>query len=127
MELLHKLLVLLQLLPLGLLLLLRLLLLRGLQGFVGAKSNLGALRLAVADKLHVHRVSDRVGAHRQEQAVGRGYLLVADRGDDVAALDSGCLCIMEWPENIEELLPEETLKVSISVSPSGARILQWED
>ena len=42
-------------------------------------------------------------------------------------LDSGCLCIMEWPENIEELLPEETLKVSISVSPSGARILQWED
>ena len=31
-------------------------------------------------------------------------------------LDSGCLCLMEWPENIEELLPEETLKVSITVS-----------
>ena len=42
-------------------------------------------------------------------------------------LDSGCLCIMEWPENIEDLLPEETLKVSVTVSPSGARILQWED
>ena len=26
-------------------------------------------------------------------------------------LDSGCLCLMEWPENIEELLPEETLKI----------------
>ena len=42
-------------------------------------------------------------------------------------LDSGCLCIMEWPENIEDLLPEETLKVSVTVSPSGSRILQWED
>lgn len=42
-------------------------------------------------------------------------------------LDSGCLCIMEWPENIEDLLPEETLKVSVTVSPSGSRILRWED
>ena len=32
-------------------------------------------------------------------------------------LDSGYLCIMEWPENIEDLLPEETLKVSIKVNP----------
>ena len=42
-------------------------------------------------------------------------------------LDSGCLCLMEWPENIEGLLPEETLKVSISVLEDGARILRWED
>ena len=42
-------------------------------------------------------------------------------------LDSGCLCIMEWPENIEDLLPEETLKVFVTVSPSGSRILRWED
>ena len=42
-------------------------------------------------------------------------------------LDSGCLCIMEWPENIEELLPEETLKVSISVNPDQSRTLEWED
>jgi len=42
-------------------------------------------------------------------------------------LDSGCLCIMEWPENIEDLLPEETLKVSISVGPDGSRTLSWED
>lgn len=41
-------------------------------------------------------------------------------------LDSGCLCIMEWPENIEELLPEETLKVSISVNPDQSRTLSWE-
>lgn len=42
-------------------------------------------------------------------------------------LDSGCLCLMEWPENIEELLPEETLKVTISVEPDGSRIVSWED
>lgn len=41
-------------------------------------------------------------------------------------LDSGCLCLMEWPENVEDLLPEETLKVSISVEPDGSRILRWE-
>lgn len=42
-------------------------------------------------------------------------------------IDSGCLCLMEWPENIEELLPEETLRVRISVAPDGARTLSWED
>ena len=41
-------------------------------------------------------------------------------------LYSGCLCIMEWPENIEELLPEETLKISITVNPDQSRILSWE-
>lgn len=40
-------------------------------------------------------------------------------------LDSGALCLMEWPENIEELLPEETLKVSIAVGPDGSRTLSW--
>lgn len=42
-------------------------------------------------------------------------------------LDSGELCLMEWPENIEGLLPEETLKVQISVQPDGRRLLSWED
>lgn len=42
-------------------------------------------------------------------------------------LDSGCLCLMEWPENIEELLPEETLKVYITVQPDGSRLVSWED
>ena len=42
-------------------------------------------------------------------------------------LDSGELCLMEWPENIEGLLPEETLNVKISVQPDGSRILSWED
>ena len=42
-------------------------------------------------------------------------------------LDSGCLCLMEWPENIESLLPEETLNVNIQVLPDGSRELSWED
>jgi len=42
-------------------------------------------------------------------------------------LDSGALCLMEWPENVEGLLPEETLKVYISVAPDGARTIYWED
>ena len=42
-------------------------------------------------------------------------------------VDSGAFCIMEWPENIEELLPEETLRVSIQVNPDSSRILAWED
>mgnify|MGYP002624209717 CR=1 FL=1 len=42
-------------------------------------------------------------------------------------VDSGCLCVMEWPENIEDLLPEETLKVRIRVNPDGSRTLAWDD
>lgn len=40
---------------------------------------------------------------------------------------SGCLCIMEWPENVEELLPEDTLRVNITVNPDLSRTLIWED
>ena len=42
-------------------------------------------------------------------------------------LDSGYLCLMEWPENIEALLPEETLRVHISVQPDHSRLLEWEE
>lgn len=42
-------------------------------------------------------------------------------------IDSGCLCIMEWPENIEDILPEETLRVSIAVNPDLSRTISWED
>ena len=41
-------------------------------------------------------------------------------------LDSGCLCIMEWPENIEELLPEETVKVYFTINPDQSRTLVWD-
>lgn len=42
-------------------------------------------------------------------------------------LDSGHLCLMEWPENIEDLLPDETLVVRIVAEADGSRTLSWED
>lgn len=42
-------------------------------------------------------------------------------------IDSGCLCIMEWPENIEDIIPEETLRVSIRVNDDASRTISWED
>lgn len=40
-------------------------------------------------------------------------------------LDSGCLCLMEWPENIEELIPDEALKVHIEVNDDLSRTIWW--
>ena len=37
--------------------------------------------------------------------------------------DSGNLCLIEWPEMIEELLPEETLKVQILIDDADTRTL----
>ena len=42
-------------------------------------------------------------------------------------IDSGCLCLMEWPENIDDILPDETVRVRINVDPDGSRVLSWED
>ena len=36
-------------------------------------------------------------------------------------LYSGCLCLIEWPELIEDLLPEDTVAVHITVGDDGAR------
>ena len=37
--------------------------------------------------------------------------------------DSGALCLVEWPEMIEELLPEDALKVQILVEDAETRTL----
>ena len=39
---------------------------------------------------------------------------------------SGNLCLIEWPELIEELLPEETVRVKIEETTNGARELTIE-
>ena len=36
---------------------------------------------------------------------------------------SGCPCFIEWPEMIEELLPDNTVNVSIEVQADGSRIV----
>lgn len=42
-------------------------------------------------------------------------------------IDSGSLCLMEWPENIEEIIPDETLRIKILVNPDNSRTVTWED
>lgn len=40
--------------------------------------------------------------------------------------DSGNLCLMEWTENIEDILPDETLFVDIEETENGQRQLRCE-
>lgn len=39
--------------------------------------------------------------------------------------DSGSLCFIEWPELIETLLPEEAVKVNITVEDDGSRMVSF--
>lgn len=38
--------------------------------------------------------------------------------------DSGALCLIEWPERIEELLPDDALKVKLWVNDDDSRTMQ---
>lgn len=40
--------------------------------------------------------------------------------------DSGNFCFMEWPELIEEILPPETVRVSINIMPDDSREITFE-
>jgi len=37
--------------------------------------------------------------------------------------DSGALCLLEWPERIEPLLPDDTVIVDVKVNPDESRTL----
>ena len=39
---------------------------------------------------------------------------------------SGCPCFIEWPELIEELLPEDAVRVNIEVHDDGSRTVQLD-
>lgn len=41
--------------------------------------------------------------------------------------DSGALCLLEWPERIEPLLPDDTVVVRIAVNPDQSRTLTIDD
>lgn len=36
---------------------------------------------------------------------------------------SGSLCLVEWPEKVEELIPEDALKIHIEVLPDESRVI----
>ena len=38
---------------------------------------------------------------------------------------SGALCFLEWPELIEELLRSDAVKVTISETDNGDRMIEW--
>lgn len=38
---------------------------------------------------------------------------------------SGALCFIEWPELIEELLPEDAVRVTITEEPDGTRTVKF--
>jgi tRNA threonylcarbamoyladenosine biosynthesis protein TsaE len=38
---------------------------------------------------------------------------------------SGALCFIEWPELIEDLLPDDAVKVSIDENADGTRTVRW--
>lgn len=38
--------------------------------------------------------------------------------------DSGALCLLEWPERVEELLPDDAVRVKIYVNDDDSRTLQ---
>ena len=40
-------------------------------------------------------------------------------------IDSGNLCLMEWPELIEDILPEDAKKITITVNDDGSRTLKF--
>jgi ATPase, YjeE family len=40
--------------------------------------------------------------------------------------NSGALCLMEWPEMIEEVLPDDVVAVHLNVDDNGVRTLEWD-
>ncbi|MCR5131760.1 MAG: tRNA (adenosine(37)-N6)-threonylcarbamoyltransferase complex ATPase subunit type 1 TsaE [Prevotella sp.] len=50
---------------------------------------------------------------------------VYDMGYEDYFYQPDALCLIEWPELIEELLPETALCVNISELPDGSRQLAW--
>lgn len=41
-------------------------------------------------------------------------------------LDSGALCLIEWPDRIDDILPDDTVRVNIEVLSDGSRRLTAE-
>lgn len=49
-----------------------------------------------------------------------------EEAEDIGApdyFDSGALCLIEWPERVEDLLPGDVRFVNVQVNPDGSRTL----
>ena len=38
---------------------------------------------------------------------------------------SGALCLIEWPELVEEILPDDAIRVIITEQEDGSRLIAW--
>ena len=52
---------------------------------------------------------------RQQEVLDIGY-------EDY--ISSGCVCFMEWPELIEDLLPADAVRVTITQQEDGTRVIE---
>ncbi|MDE6033304.1 MAG: tRNA (adenosine(37)-N6)-threonylcarbamoyltransferase complex ATPase subunit type 1 TsaE [Muribaculaceae bacterium] len=41
-------------------------------------------------------------------------------------LDCGALCLIEWPDVIDPILPTDVVEASLTVNPDGTRTLTWD-
>lgn len=42
-------------------------------------------------------------------------------------LDCGAVCLIEWPDIVDPILPDDTIDLTISVNADGSRTLSWPD
>lgn len=41
-------------------------------------------------------------------------------------LDCGALCLIEWPDVIDPILPADVVEAELTVNPDGTRTLRWK-
>ena len=41
-------------------------------------------------------------------------------------LDCGAVCLIEWPDIVDPMLPDDTIDLTITVEPDGSRTLSWQ-
>lgn len=41
-------------------------------------------------------------------------------------LDCGAVCLIEWPDIIDPILPDDTIDLTITENPDGSRSLSWQ-
>lgn len=41
-------------------------------------------------------------------------------------LDCGAVCLIEWPDIIDPILPDDTIDLNITANPDGSRTFSWE-
>lgn len=42
-------------------------------------------------------------------------------------LDSGALCLIEWPDRIDDILPDDTVRVNVKINADNSRTITIDD